>query len=1077
MNSIIDDLCNDTHYTSNFEEEILKLGPGVFSGAIYSEARDILCSSICQICHIQGHFTGENLERLLGKVESSSLGHRTTAILLIRALSIDGLLPIDEPHSQLPRKIINIVETHLPDIKRHCKIDKQQTYEKIKILRSFHSLACANFTILTSLPTELNEINIQRDLILKALRHGQFQSYLQPFNYSSLKPKLESICEKIDSLQNCTSGGYKAIYDELETSVANTKDTIKIYISFFSNDYVKPFLNSIESALSKIKKSSSEQFKSTIEALRKPPKAAAKRYPLHQIDKSLIFTIPMINKGPSTAVDVRVEIDCGGDNQSLILDSEELHLGDVPPGDFSISIRACVLAPIKVARMTIQVNWREVFEESDGIIFDVTIEGQDSTVDWNSLESLEPYSLEVAEGNMFVGRVAKVKAIGNKLLKKPMTSTYITGQKRIGKTSLARAVLNYVEQQSSDFHTLYLEYGEYCTTSPEKTLKSLGENIFNFLHEHLPLSEQFVPDFSDSISALNHSARLLEKRHPNMRFIIVLDEFDEIHPEMYRLGALAETFFANLRTLAARNNLAFILVGGERMPFIIGAQGDQLNKFFREPLDFFSRSSEWNEYLELVAKPVENKLNWDDAAINDVFTLTNGHPYYTKLLCSKIVNIAAIERDTEIIPSDVSYGLNTLLAELDTNAFAHMWKDGINAERDQSEVTELKRLRTLVAIGRSLRSNKPTVSDVKAHIDRVMLQEHEIQPLVDDFLRRDILRERQGELYFTVPLFQRWLIDFGISKLITSTFADELESSIKESEDQAFVTATEIQALTHNWPLYKAQKIGTEDVRAWLDQVPSLQEQRLLFKLLQNLRFISSAEAEDKFKSAHDRFTRTYIGATTITKKTDRRGDIFITYVDGPGKSGAQCARDYVKVNSISTTCIIEPTNLNKRLTSYENMPYDIPKAIIIIDDVAGSGKTLHDGIKTFINQNESQLLKLKIPVLIIVLISTEEGEKRLLKIDSRIDLHYHFCELLSPNSFAFPDDGSGFWSGEEEKYRAKALCSSIGSKLYKSGLGYKDQGLLLVLPSTCPNNSLPILFRGKIENPSWKPLFLRPTT
>lgn len=61
-----------------------------------------------------------------------------------------------------------------------------------------------------------------------------------------------------------------------------------------------------------------------------------------------------------------------------------------------------------------------------------------------------------------------------------MTSTYVTGQKRIGKTSLAKAVANNLEIENNDFHSLYLEYGEYCSTSPQKTLQSLGVNIFNF---------------------------------------------------------------------------------------------------------------------------------------------------------------------------------------------------------------------------------------------------------------------------------------------------------------------------------------------------------------------------------------------------------------------------------------------------------------------------------------------------------------------------------------------------------------------------------------------------------------------
>lgn len=164
---------------------------------------------------------------------------------------------------------------------------------------------------------------------------------------------------------------------------------------------------------------------------------------------------------------------------------------------------------------------------------------------------------------MFVGRKAKVSNIVNKLLKTPMTSTYVTGQKRIGKTSLAKAVANNLEIENNDFHSLYLEYGEYCSTSPQKTLQSLGVNIFNFC-TIFPGTYQQTPDFSESLADLNMMARSLESKSPQKRFIIILDEFDEIHPEMYRSGPLAETFFANLRTLAARKNLAFILVGGEK---------------------------------------------------------------------------------------------------------------------------------------------------------------------------------------------------------------------------------------------------------------------------------------------------------------------------------------------------------------------------------------------------------------------------------------------------------------------------------------------------------------------------------
>jgi hypothetical protein len=304
---------------------------------------------------------------------------------------------------------------------------------------------------------------------------------------------------------------------------------------------------------------------------------------------------------------------------------------------------------------------------------------------------------------------------------------------------------------------------------------------------------------------------------------------------MYRFGPLAEIFFANIRTLAARKNLAFILVGGEKMPFIIGAQGDQLNKFVREPLDYFSRADEWNDFVELVTGPLKGSLNWEEPALNELFTLTNGHPYYTKLLCAKVFSNAVVQRDTEIISRDIRHALSGRVSELDTNAFAHFWKDGINSERETSEVIELKRLRLLVAFGRASRYGKTTKETVATQLGSSSMQPQEVPPLIDDFCRRDIMNETAGEVVIQLPIFFRWLKDVGVSKLITSTLAEDLEAELRKANDIAYVSAKEIETLIRGWPLYRGTQITGESVRAWLEQVEQPSEQRLLFTISEHL--------------------------------------------------------------------------------------------------------------------------------------------------------------------------------------------------------------------------------------------------
>src|SRR5690606_35984966 len=108
-----------------------------------------------------------------------------------------------------------------------------------------------------------------------------------------------------------------------------------------------------------------------------------------QVDRFINIILPLVNKGPSTALDVVVEIDCGS-GSSLILDSDQLRCGDVPPGKFAVCLRACVIERSAKVEMTVDISWRELFGTERSEIFDLVIEGQNEAVDWSSLESLEP---------------------------------------------------------------------------------------------------------------------------------------------------------------------------------------------------------------------------------------------------------------------------------------------------------------------------------------------------------------------------------------------------------------------------------------------------------------------------------------------------------------------------------------------------------------------------------------------------------------------------------------------------------------------------------------------------------------
>src|SRR5690606_20623393 len=103
-----------------------------------------------------------------------------------------------------------------------------------------------------------------------------------------------------------------------------------------------------------------------------------------------------------------------------------------------------------------------------------------------------------------------------------------------------------------------------------------------------------------------------------------------------------------LRSLSRKKNVCLILVGGENMPYVMDRQGQKLNNFARVNLSYFSRESEWVDFQSLVRTPTDGILRWHEDAISKVHQLSNGNPYFAKILCAGVFRAAVAERDTDV---------------------------------------------------------------------------------------------------------------------------------------------------------------------------------------------------------------------------------------------------------------------------------------------------------------------------------------------------------------------------------------------------------------------------------------------
>lgn len=1006
---------------------------------------------------------------------------REIALLIIRSLNIEGLIPSKKEEPQIEVSIVSMTLKLLPDISKKFGIDaKKQTYENFDAICAIHQQVIDSFKPWSNLPQSIEGIIANKNDIYKGANKPYVKTYLRHYDLSSIMSSLNEIFTFLKIIIAEDNEDFFDPLEKLQEIIEAQEEYINENYSFITRYFYKELLSSVGNALKLIEEESSEKFQCDLKPKNSGLYLAAKKYPLHETGREIIIRIPMINSGPGIAKDVSVEY-FDTDTPSLTLACFH-DLGNIRSGPFELAVNALVIDESQESEFQFVVSWRQQGNtKKEENIFQCKVEAQRPDIDWESLKYEEPYSTEIAEGPEFVGRTNKLNVLVKRALKSRMQSSYISGQKRIGKTSLAIAVTDHINEEHSDkdISTHYIEWGEVARSDSSQSVKALGENVACFLREHLPVECKLPElDFNGSISPLNELANLLLKVKPTKKFLIILDEFDEIHPEMYRYGRLAEAFFANLRTLSSKKNMAFMLVGGENMPFVISAQGDQLNRFVFETLDYFSKESEENDYNQLVIKPTEKYLSWSSDAIRELFYLTNGHPFYTKLICSEVFSAAASERDSEICNREISSATNKLIEKLDINSFAHHWRDGIQKTEEEAETIVLNRCRCLVAIGRTIREGSEVTFDNICSTNRsTHLSALDIKAILSDFVRRGILNESLNKYEFCVPFFQKWLVNRGIGILIADTIGDDIAEAKHKEDEIIRVRSAEIESLVESWQPYRGQDITTEKIRFWLEQAGSIKEQRLLFKLLLNLRFLNEIEIRDKLKTAHE-LAKASLPIVVQTKKRQLRKDVIVSYIDGEAKSGQYFASRYAEENSIPSGNVIPSERFSVDVERFETSENITINGVVLVDDIVATGKSISGNLDKFLTDNYQFISDRSLAVIIVVLVSTAEGEKAInktIKKFENIDVQYRVCETLAPKHFAF-SESSKIWSSETEFDQAKALCNKIGSFVQKKQpLGYGGQGLLVVFPDRCPNNTIPLLHGSSNGEIKWKPLFPRP--
>jgi hypothetical protein len=549
--------------------------------------------------------------------------------------------------------------------------------------------------------------------------------------------------------------------------------------------------------------------------------------------------------------------------------------------------------------------------------------------------------------------------------------------------------------------------------------------------------------------------------------MFILDEFDELPTGLYERSPIGDAFFLTIRSISGKEPFGFILVGGEKMEFVMSRQGAKLNNFNEVRLDYFNRGTHWSDFSDLVRRPVESWFEVSDGALTSLYQETAGNPYFTKFICDRLFKTMVGRRDCHVTYKEVAEATRQAVAAAKSPRFQHFWEDGVIEVGQKVEEIMMMRRKVLLALAEALRRHGPTRQAIKEEAKKDGLSEAIVDAELRDFERRQVVARQADAYRCKVRLFETWLKEKGVNEIIESVQAADAVLHRRQEEEKLRVGPEEIVAVVRAWGNYKGRRTTEDQVRTWLNQFGDNASQRLMFQILRSIRFYSDDEIRDKMKVAHGIVARKLVRRVESGKR--KRSDILVSYLeDSPAKSGSNYAKRYSDENEIYFENIVVRSDLAKRLEGQHGF-----QALVFVDDFVGTGESAASHFAKLAEEYGEMIRTCGLRVFFVAVAGFQDGKARL---ESRLEqlrlpVKVHLCDPLDETARCF-SDRSAVFADPMDRQRAKDIAYRLGHKLEKNApLGYGDCQAMVVFESSCPNNSLPILWK---EEKDWFPLFRR---
>ena len=294
-----------------------------------------------------------------------------------------------------------------------------------------------------------------------------------------------------------------------------------------------------------------------------------------------------------------------------------------------------------------------------------------------------PYAggLPIENSDMFFGREKLVAEYVRDLQKAPGGRCFaLYGQQRTGKSSVLEQVKVRLVQDQAVVATLSVGILDRLTMTIdfiEEVLDQWRVQIDSLLPKELAgrLLVRWPDAATIGKSPLKSLRRARQAAIPVLRagdltavpFVVIVDEFTYLHEIFRRRGVNPREqnelrdFMRQLKSLLEGRIFSALLIGQDTMPAFLDAFPNEFSVMSTARLNYLSEQETQALADEPIRKP-DGQSRYSGYALSTIAAYTDGHPFFTQILCDRILTLVNLRKRSEISETDVEEAVESLIS-------------------------------------------------------------------------------------------------------------------------------------------------------------------------------------------------------------------------------------------------------------------------------------------------------------------------------------------------------------------------------------------------------------------------------